>query len=290
MGFLEVTTSDGRMSLIELEKAEMKLGRATSADIVLDKEAELEAEHVLLAARKTACWIAVVDGARVPLLIQGIAHTSGMVPWGTALTLGKVQLRLLERAPGTTAKKEGASPIVVLGSLGILVGAYFAFGRSANGVDLERHAPTEPVALFPSAAAACPVAGERQRTEAAMFGAQAFAKSERYPFDASDGVESVALFLRAGACFAGASDADSATRMNHEAEYMRARIEDDYRGHQFRLQRAMNQNRFPDALHEARALLALTGDFAEHAYHLWLLRTERQLLLAIPTTPERRRR
>ena len=104
------------------------------------------------------------------------------------------------------------------------------------------------------------------------------AGSER--IDASDGVESVGLYRRSAACYTAVGQADAAARMTAEGDWMARRIEEDFTTHRLRLTRAMEQQRWPDALLETRALIALTRH-REHAYVQWLTRNERRLQLLV---------
>lgn len=280
-GFVEITTSDGRVSMIELERAETKIGRANSCDVPLVSERDLEGEHVLLAPRKEGVWVACAENARVPVTINGAPHQSGMVPWGTIAKIGTIQLRfVLQTGEKKTNDKAQVSPVVVLGGLALVASIYFLLDTPNPASEIETTVPTAPT-LFAATPPGCelqardPAQVIRQATE---LGAQAFAKSERYPFDAGDGVQSVMLFRRAAACLTVATQTEAATRMSAEADYMQARISDDYLGHRFRLERALDQARHNDALHETRALIALTENTAsEDGFRAWLVRNERQL-------------
>lgn len=289
-GFVEITTADGQVSLLPVEKSEIKIGRNPDAEICLAQEKGIEWEHILLAPRKEQCFVSVAQGAR-EVFVNGAPIASGMFPWGTRLEVGGLKLVLLKDDPSKTKKATTQiSPVSVLGLIGIAAGLYMIFRESPLSLQIETTAPEIP-ALFPDEAPVCAFRGapEVVLSQAVRLGAQAFAKSERYPFDASDGVESVQLFQQTVACLQGLSGTDAGhaditavlSRMQAEAGYMRQRIDNDYLGHRFRLDRALQQGRHRDALHESRALLALTAGVSEqHPYRQWLVRNERQLELA----------
>ena len=111
------------------------------------------------------------------------------------------------------------------------------------------------------------------------------AKSERYPFDAADGLDSVALYDTAYICYQSLGQTASAQEMLRERDYMRHRIQEDYDTHRLRLTRGLELERYEDALLEARALLAMVRERGtDHPYVQWLIRMERQLqlLTAVP--------
>jgi hypothetical protein len=72
------------------------------------------------------------------------------------------------------------------------------------------------------------------------------------------------------------------------ANALKARLEDEYRAHRFRLERALEQTRYEDALYEVKMITALTNH--RRGPYLNALNTlERQLTLRLDQAAAARR-
>jgi hypothetical protein len=80
--------------------------------------------------------------------------------------------------------------------------------------------------------------------------------------------------------------AADARRMQTEREAMTARIDEDYKNHRLRLERALYLSRFDDGLVEAHALRALTRHLTG-PYIEWLTLLERRLQMLVDTAAMR---
>jgi hypothetical protein len=69
--------------------------------------------------------------------------------------------------------------------------------------------------------------------------------------------------------------------MEREGNIMARRIDEDYRTHRLRLERALRQERLSDALIETRALIELVRHRRGDPYLAWLNQLARQLQLHI---------
>jgi hypothetical protein len=153
---------------------------------------------------------------------------------------------------------------------------------SGPNVSIDARPPAVAPPLFDENVA-CPNASGPARHRADRDAEGAIARSERYPFDAQDGVRAVTLFRRATACYRAVGATQEARLMQREGDLMQRRIEGDYAAHQVRLRRALQQNRLADALLETQALIELLRHREGNGYLTWLRQLSRQLQLAIDT-------
>jgi len=277
--YVEIIREDGSLERHRIEGEQITVGRSPTAGVPIPDGRDIAPEHLLIAPRAEGCWIAVAQGAS-PAKVRGEPFQHGMVNWNTDVEIGNIKLRVTDRLPKeqkTGEQKTSSTTIIAaVAIVGILA---WVFLSDPGGTSIDTNAPAEQLVLF-GEAPACPSTGDTALYAADADAEAALAKSERYPFDPSDGVESVTLYRRSQACYALVGQTEAASRMQHEGDWMQHRIEEDYTTHRLRLERSMEQERWPDALYETRALLALVRG-REHAYVQWLVRNERQLQLVV---------
>lgn len=278
--YVEIIREDGTLERTRIEGEQITVGRAASAGISVPDARDLEPEHMLIAPRGDGCWVAIAQGAKIGAKVGGQPFQHGMVAWGAELEIGNLRLRLTDKPP-QDAKKGGAqvSPVVIIGAVGAVLVVLWALSGDA-GTTLETEAP-EAYVLFQDAIS-CPASGAVAEHHANEDAAAGLARSERYPFDPGDGVESVHLYRVAQACYSSMGMVAAAADMQREADYMQQRIEEDYRTHRVRLERSIDHGNYEDALLEARAILAMISEVgADHPYVAWLTRLRRQLELEL---------
>ncbi len=277
--YVEIIREDGTLERHPLHGEQTTVGRSPTAGVPIPDGHDLEPEHVRIIPRGgEGCWVAIKTGAKRGAKVRGEPFQHGIVPWGTEIDIGGFKLRVTDSLP--KEKKEGqSSPVVAIGLVGIVAVLGWLMLSDPARTNLEMQAPTDPLSLF-DAEAPCPATGAQALYRADQDAEHALAKSERYPFDSGDGIESVMLYRRAQACYVISGEPESAARMQREAEWMRQRIEEDFATHRVRLERAMTQERWPDALVETRALIALTRH-RNHPYVEWLQRNARRLQLLL---------
>jgi hypothetical protein len=283
--YVEVIREDGTLERTRIEGEQITVGRSPTAGIPLPDARDLEPEHLLIAPRGEGCWVAIAQGAKIQAKVRGQPFQHGMVEWGSEVEIGGLRFRVTDKPPQEQSKgKSQASPLVIIaGVLGAVVVIWSLQGEEATG--LETEAP-EAYPLFADLTA-CPVTDPMQSMARAEQSAEAgLAKSERYPFDPADGLDSVVLYDTAYVCYTAQRSTAAATEMQRERDYMRHRIQEDYDTHRLRMTRALELERYDDALIEDRALLALVRERGgDHPYVQWLVRMERQLQL-LTATPE----
>ena len=291
--YVEVIREDGTLERTRIEGEQITVGRSPTAGVPLPDARDLEPEHLLIAPRGEGCWVAIAQGSKVQAKVRGQPFQHGMVAWGSEIEIGGLRFRVTDKPPQEQGGKaaSSASPLVIIaGVLGAVVVIWSLQGEENAG--LETEAP-EPYPLF-AEAQACPVADPMQALARAASAAEAaLAKSERYPFDPGDGLDSVILYDTAYACYTAQHATAPASEMQRERDYMHHRIQEDYDTHRLRMARALELERYDDALLEDRALLAMVRERGDpnasvagdgHPYVEWLERMERQLqlLTAVP--------
>jgi hypothetical protein len=278
--WLEIVREDGTLERQRLEGERITVGRSPSAGIPIPDARELDPEHLLLAPRGEGCWVAVAQGAVTPVIVGGNPFQHGMLAWGTEITVGRLRMKLADSLP--KEKKEGgksvSSPVLIAFFVIVPLVGWLLLSEPDTGIDATPAAPPPPLV---DDQVPCPSGGGTVRHRADFDAEAAIAKSERYPFSSQDGVESVRLFREAHACYRAVGEAEAARQMQQEGDAMARRIEEDYRTHRLRLERALGQGRMPDALLETRALIELVRHRRGDPYLAWLTQLERQLELHI---------
>lgn len=286
---LDVYLPDGSVQNFPLTGEKVVVGTATSCDIILDR-AEVAPNHLLLSPRPDACWVAVARGVATPTLVDGQPFDRGMVAWGKSVVIGPLRLvlndgtRATKKSGGAADGEEKVSPVLLIAAAVIIPVALYSMLAAPPGASAPDRVRAPPPALFDSLQRPCP-----QTDPAAYRGAAeessrvALSKAERMPFHMQDGVEAVIYYAQTSACYRAAGDAPAADTAMRQATLLQARLEDEYRAHQFRLERALEQERILDALYEVRMLSAMVAH--RRGPYLTALNTlERQLTLRIDTT------
>jgi hypothetical protein len=278
--FVEIIREDGSLERTRIEGDQITIGRSPTAGVPLPDLRDLELEHLLVAPRGEGCWVAVNQEAKQQAKVNGQPFQHGMVAWGTELELAGIKIRVTDKLPKEVKGDKQSSPIVLLGGVATVLILLWSLSGD-GGPGLETRPPAEPVALFPTPEV-CPASGAAVLRQADLFAEIALAKSERYPFDPSDGVESVRLYRRSQACYQTAGVAEAAAEMQREGDFMERRVLEDYGAHRLRLERALAHQRFEDALYETEAILAiLRREDQTNPYIQWLTRTKRHLELLV---------
>lgn len=279
--WLEIIREDGTLERQRLEGERITVGRSPSAGIPIPDARNIDPEHLLLAPRGEGCWVAVAQNASLPVYVRGEVFQHGMVSWGTELTIGNLKLKITDSLP--KEKKSGgdkpvSAPVLIAFFVIVPLVGWMLLSDPDTGIDATPAAP--PPALFDEQIT-CSTTGGTARHHADRDAEAAIAKAERYPFAAQDGVQAVRLYRRAQACYRAIGAANEAQLMEREGDVMERRIDEDYRTHRLRLERALRQSRLADALIETRALIELLQHREGDAYLAWLNQLARQLQLAI---------
>ena len=287
--YVEVFTPDQPTQYVDLVGEHVVVGSAIACQVVIERS-EISREHVLLSARPEGCYVATARGVTTPVFVNNAAFDRGMVPWNTELFIGNVRLHLHDgsvpkemRAAIASGKKQqvqgGINPVIL--AMVLIVIPLVAW-MVLKTPDQEANRVTQaPPPLFDELTRACPQTDPIQaQTLAAESARRALAKAERMPYRVQDGIDAVNAYATAAACYRATGDAATAEQHLTSARALSATLNDDYRNHQFRLERALEQQRDADALLEARLLKNLTVH-RPGPYYNTLSALERRLALAV---------
>lgn len=249
---LQVLLEDGSSSDHRIPAGGLVIGTASTADVRLPPHAALAPHHVRLEPTEDGCRVDPVGNARVE--VAGRTWGGGVLPWDSYVSAGPVRLRFTRPIAPQVEPERRASPVMVLGLIGIAAALWVVVSDGTDPVSARP--PVEPPTLF-DAAPECPTGSGPTRHRAEQDAHAAAAKSERYPFAPADGVQGVVLYRRAARCHGAAGDATAARQLEARARRLEERVEQDYRTSRFRLGRALEEGRLDEALAEVELLRAL---------------------------------
>jgi hypothetical protein len=284
---LDVYLPDGSVQSYPLTDERVVVGTASRCLVVIDRP-EIAPEHLLLSPRPDGVWVAVARGVTTPTLLDGEPFERGMVGWGRALTIGPVRLGLNDgtkvhkKAAGDGEKKEEkVSPVLLVAAAIIIPFALYSSFSPNNAAPPSRIGTTAPALFDDPLVRACPATDSALTRQSAEESTRvALSKAERMPFRMQDGVESVIYYTQAASCYTLAGDPRSAEQATRRAAALKSRLEDEYRAHRFRLERALEQSRTEDALFEVRMITAMVSH-RTGPYRDALAALERQLTLRL---------
>lgn len=283
---LDVYLPDGSVQSYPLTDERVVVGTASRCLVVIDRP-EIAPEHLLLSPRPDGVWVAVARGVSTPTLLDGEPFERGMVGWGRALTIGPVRLglndgtKVAKKAADGAKKDEKVSPVLLIAAAIIIPFALYSSFSPNNAAPPSRMGTEAPKLFDDPLVRACPatdVALTRQSAEESTR--VALSKAERMPFRMQDGIEAVLYYTQAASCYTAAGDAPSAEQATRRATTLKNRLEDEYRAHRFRLERALEQSRTEDALFEVRMITAMVSH-RRGPYRDALAALERQLTLRL---------
>ena len=276
--YVEIVRTAGRSERHALRGAEVTLGRSPSATISLADVSDLAPVHILFAPRPDGCWVSSAKGSKTSVIVAGKVFESGVLPWGSEMDVGTLTLVLRDAAAEQAVSQDRPKMLLRYGILfGMVAAGYFFFFDDDE--PLPDNPPADVPELFAALPDTCP-AGAPAEKQARDAHEAAVTKAERYPYEASDGIEAVKLFRAAQRCFAESKNEAMARRMEVEFSLLKSKIEEDYLVHRVRQKRALKNRRLSEALVETRALLGIV-DTQPGPYKEWLVRLERHLLLRV---------
>jgi hypothetical protein len=276
-----VSRADGSTVRHKIEGEQATVGKSPTAGVPLVNCAELMDEHLLVAPRPDGCWISVRQGAFPAVTHKNTPIEGEIVPWGAELSIGQITLVVTDKLSATRkpGEKKVASPINILAFIAIPLVGWLLLS------DPEAALPTGPEGAPPDLfdeVTECPDQGQQQALHRAIESAEAAShRSERYPFAAQDGVRAVQLYATAEVCYRSAGRETDATRIARDQAAMKQRIDEDYRTHRLRLERAMEFQRWSEALVESKHLNSLLEHRRDEPYGAWMELLERRLQLMV---------
>ena len=275
--YLEIAYPDGTTQRCRIEDEEVTAGRSPTAGIPMVNAQELQAEHLLLTPRVDGCWIAVAEGAEPKLQYGGREAPAALIPWGGEVRLGELTLVVTDKPfKESVSDATVGSPVALAALILMPLAGWLILTAPTDDIPTMTDAP--PPVLLPTEVV-CSADGDESGLRGVEAAEAASHRGERYPFDAQEGVLAYGLYLEAESCYRGAGRMGDATRMQREGRSLRRRIDEDYQTHRLRFERALQHQRYDEALRESRALNALLRHLVDDEYATWMRMMERRLRL-----------
>lgn len=260
----------------EVEVDRVLVGSGAHCDIRLPLEAA-SWEHVVVTDEPQGV-VARVVGADACARFDGRQAREHVLEPGTTISIGAVTIEVVSVGMGDEGGVRHRRTPMQLGAVVLLL---LLVG---TGMFVVRRLLAEPRMTAPEAPAplglpirACPEPGAAEALGSRKLDLGR-TKQQRYRFYARDGAAAVAAFETAAACFQTAKDADAARDAALEADAMRERIAEDYRGARVRLDRAIVRGDARTALAQVKLLREiLHGNPRADAYVAWLALLESKL-------------
>jgi len=280
--FVEITRPDGSSERFPIEGAQATLGRSGTAGISLPGESQLELEHILIAPRgKEGCWISASQGAMTPVMVKGRPFQSGILKWGTSLSIGSLKLTVTNKRATTKGGQNSVSPVLVLGLVAALAALAWMFLSEEPG-SMPSAEGMEAPALFSDEAVECPAGQTGPQLEQA-----ADSRGDRYVYDPRDGVASVRLYKEAAACFAASGEhAADAQRATRESQQIQSTIDADYAARRLLLGRDLETEDWHAVERQSNALLSMTRHLEGNDWRAWLDQVHRIAQARVSQLPE----
>jgi len=275
---------DGRAEVLTVDSERVLIGSGAHCEIRLPGE-HAAVEHVEVTMTPGGAYAQARALDRLPT-INGVEFMQTPVLDSAVLGIGAVQIQIsvveIEDNPNVIKKKtEKTSPMTyVLALVAIPLSLYVIFADEGSGT-VSKKMPQEKPALWAEPVKTCPVqAPDQAGALASEKWVVAEGKAERRPFRVQDGVLAVPLYETAAACFRTAGDEERTKGATEAASNLRAKVGEDYRAHQVRLEHALSVNDLPMAHKEVKILLAFT-EGQSGPYVEWLSQVDRQLQLKL---------
>jgi hypothetical protein len=211
-----------------------------------------------------------VGFVQTPVLPESVIGVGAVQLWASAVELADHRKEVIRK------KTQKTSPITYIAAIvGLPLAAYMLLAEPPG--DGPQTVQGTPPVLWADPIASCP---QQARDAALAVAADKFSvaigKRERRPFHVEDGVAAVPLFETAAACFRTAGQNAASGEAAKDARDLRARINEDYRAHQVRLEHALTVQDWQTAQSEVAVLRAFTAG-KQGPYVLWLSNLDRRL-------------
>jgi hypothetical protein len=267
-GVIEIRAPGVPIERRPLPGAASMLGRSPVADIPVPTARELADEHLIISPNPTGCHLALLPGVDLVPTLRGRPFRQSEVVWGDEVVLGRTTLRFIGERPSQGPNKLVLAAVVVA----TMVGAWFFTTSREQGQGASKR-PTPP-ALF-AETEPCRVASVAASAHARQAEQEADTRTQRYRFDALDGVKAVRLYMLASSCYSVAGDGVGAARTLKAVEDWRRQVESAYRNHDMQLRLALDRDDTKRARSELRQLHQFVRDRAG-PYINWLAGLRKQ--------------
>jgi hypothetical protein len=253
--------------VIEVHANRVLLGSGAHCDIKLPLEAAAW-EHVVV-TQEDGSVVARVVPTDMTAVFDGEARREAHLQAGSTVKIDTVMI-MLRDITSTEPKKARTNPlrsmVMIVGGLVAAAAILILKNASAGGTPPPPRAP-DPIgheqASCPEKQGALPLAHQKL--------ALARSKKERFRFYPRDGVDAVAYYETAAACFEVAKEHARAESALDEARGVQASVRDDFHASRVRLERALVRKDARNALAQVKFQRELLqGGVDADAYITWL--------------------
>jgi len=270
---------DGRTEQLVVDADTVLVGSGAHCEVKLPAE-HAAVEHLTLslvsgglhAYARSLAPHPTIDGTgfvQAPVLPESVIGVGGVQLSAMAVEL-QDQLEIIRK------RAQKTSPVTyVAAALGLGIAAYL-ISLAPKG-DTSQMPQGVPPLLWDDPVSSCPQASREAALAVAVEKfSVASGKRERRPFHVEDGVAAVPLFETAAACFRIADQAPAVGEAEKAARDLRAKVNEDYRAHQVRLEHALTVEDMTVAQQEVGVLRSFTQG-KQGVYVMWLSNLDRRL-------------
>lgn len=277
----QIRQPSGQIDQLLIESERVLIGSGAHCEIRLPLD-QAAVEHAVVQAGSGGVFVQALSFQPPPTL-NNVPFTQAPLAPGAVLGVGQFQItaELAEGAQGAVVKKkkEGASPVGLIGIVILAMGGYYLV--SSDDTQAAKLAPRDPPELFGPVIDGCP---QRVPDQALALARErnivADAKRERRPFHVQDGIAAVPIYELAAACYKVAGDGPDAAETGGAAASLRRELNEDYRTHRVRLDHDISIPDNEASRREVKILLQFT-EGKQGDYVTWLSNTERELRLKL---------
>jgi hypothetical protein len=277
---IQLTSSNGHRESFTVDAERVRVGTAAYCEVRLP-HGEAAPLQIVLEDGGPLGLRAELMAATPTVTVAGAPFESGVLPPNAVIEIGKARLTIATLGgavvgAGPVAKQKTSPVTLVAAAIAVPLGLA---QLSLPPQDDELASKHQPPALFASAAPKCP---QSEPTAALALAAEqrdlAWAKRERRPFRASDGVRAVELFRSTAACFRSGGNTPLAEHADQDAQALERDLDESYRTHRVRLEHALSTKHYQVAQIEVQARRDLTNGHPGE-YTTWLESRARRLSL-----------
>ena len=280
---LKFVIRDGVGNLRELgvDSDIARVGSGAHCEIRLPPE-QAAPEQLHIEARSGGVF-AEVRSLTPATLLNGLPFTQGRLLPESLLQIGNFQVSGvaanlgLERRAKPESEASRSKFVYVLGAVGFPLGFWVLLTTKPQAEASVAAVP--PPALFVDEPSTCNESAPGTALSLAEAElSRAESSRERAPFDAERGVNAVALYARAAACFRAAAKPEDAKRATLAADDLKRKMNQGFHLHQVRLDWAQETHHYDEARTEVRLLLSFVGQRGGE-YATFLSALDRQIEL-----------
>lgn len=273
-----IRLNTGKVEVLNMDADRVLIGSGGHCEIRLNVD-QARIEHIRIDVVPQGIYATALS-FEPPPTINGVPFTQAPLPPDAILGVGQTQIQVQPAqgvGPVQQVKKKQSSPLMIGSLLTIMLGvaAMFLFDEEEQRTNFNREVPELFAAPTPQQ---CKQQGPTARNLAFDLLTTAESKRERRAFYPQDGVQAVADFEQASACFRAAGEMGSVAYCDEAARKLRDEMNGDFRKFRERLRYHYNQSEWASARYDVKSLLAFTENM-QGGYREFLKDIEREIAM-----------